>query len=617
MKKLSLILILIVSYNILSAQSYITNLPNKVQNIFIYDTLKINSLNNYSSTKNNKAQAAAMQFGQTIKLDEKDLSKGKWIYLGNDKYVWKILIEKENTSVLNAYFSNVNIKGNDKLYVYSLNKGNKTILVNSKNQTPRFGTSLFYCNSIVILFESSEIKELPFTLTEIGFSFENNNSNRDFGQAGDCEISINCVEGEDFNLQKNSVSRILLKQGDGLYWCTGSLINNTKKDGTPYLITANHCGESATIEDYSDWVFDFNFESPDCDRPVFEPEKKTIYGSQLLAHTPNNVNSYSDFKLLLLNEDIPSDFKPFYIGWDRRTAESSKGVSIHHPQGDIKMISSYLQPLNSTEYHNNIENSNGKYWRVNWSETESGQGVTEGGSSGAPIYNQQGLLIGTLTGGDASCTYPDDPDWFGKFSYHWDSNGDDSTTQLKYWLDPINTGQELLNGTNLDSSTLIAEFNSNSRDVTIGGSVQFNNLSQGNISEYNWFFEGGDPETSNQANPEMIKYYNAGNFDVKLNVKSANGADSLIATNYITVSSLIYPNITNGIVNIGVGSTPSEKIIVTVFNTNGQKVIEVENPPKSSEELLSIDLSSFTSGGYVIALNLDGFVQNYTIVLAK
>ena len=81
-----------------------------------------------------------------------------------------------------------------------------------------------------------------------------------------------------------------------------------------YLLTANHCGNGSSLEDYSDWVFDFNFESPDCDKPVFEPEKNTIYGSELLAHAPDDVNSFSDFKLLLLSQNIPSDFQPYFIG---------------------------------------------------------------------------------------------------------------------------------------------------------------------------------------------------------------------------------------------------------------------------------------------------------------
>ncbi len=409
----------------------------------------------------------------------------------------------------------------------------------------------------------------------------------------------------------------MIKEGSKQFWCSGSLINNTKIDGTPYLITANHCGVDASEDDYSDWVFDFNFESPDCERPVFEPEKNTIYGSKLLANASGSVSSFSDFKLLLLNEEIPSDFSPYFVGWNRSGATSSQGVSIHHPQGDIKMISTYSQPLTSTQYHNSSEDLNGKYWKVNWSETESGHGVTEGGSSGSPIYNNQGLLIGTLTGGDASCNSQDSPDWYGKFSYHWESNGNDSTTQLKYWLDPIDLGFEILNGTNLDSSNISAYFNASTTTVTIGGAIEFSNLSEGNITNYKWYFEGGNPETSELKNPDPVKYYKGGSFDVKLTVKSADGADSLIANDLIIVESLVYPSFTNGLVHIIIGDIPSEKVNVKVFNIIGQKIIEIPNPTIQSNGVLGLDLSEFKEGGYAILLNLDGFEQAYKVVLVK
>jgi hypothetical protein len=617
MKKLNLTLLLLFTYAAIIAQSYTISLPSANKEACVSDTLIINNKSATNNFLQSKSKAEAFRFGETLEITKDDLLKGKWTYLGNDKYVWKIIIKKEYTSALNAYFSNVNIKENDKIFVYSLNPGNKILLIDSSCQISKFGTSLFYGNSLVIEYYSNEQKKLPFTINEIGYSLNKKKTNRDFGEAGDCEISVNCSEGEPYKLQKNSVSRILVKQGSGLFWCTGSLINNTKQDGKPFLITANHCGNTSTLEDYSDWVFDFNFESPDCDRPVFEPEKNTIYGSQLLAHTPHDVNSYSDFKLLLLNENIPSGFKPYYIGWDRSNAGSSKGACIHQPQGDIKMISSYLQPLTSTEYHNDIDFSNGKYWRVNWSETESGQGVTEGGSSGSPIYNQQGLLIGTLTGGDASCEYPNDPDWFGKFSYHWESNGDDSTNQLKYWLDPLNSETEFLNGTNLDFTNVIAAFSSNTQNINIGGAVEFINLSQGKINNYEWHFQGGEPETSNMMNPELIKYLSAGEFDVKLRVKSLDGSDSLIASKFIKVRSKVYPSITRNIVNIGVGSMPSEKITFNVINSIGQNVIEIKNPTVNSSGFVVLDLSSLMSGPYVISFSLDGFWQRHTIILAK
>ena len=73
--------------------------------------------------------------------------------------------------------------------------------------------------------------------------------------------------------------------------------------------------------------------------------------------------------------------------------------------------------------------------------------MTEGGSSGSPLYDSLGRIIGTLTGGLASCSNQEDPDYYGKFSYHWTSNGTADTAQLRPWLDPENTGVTSLNGT--------------------------------------------------------------------------------------------------------------------------------------------------------------------------
>jgi len=602
---------------VLSAQIYTIEEPPGKSIKKNNDTLFIESIVDKQWDSKGSKLPLPLYYGETVGITEDNILNGKWIYLGKDKYVWRLIVKIERAKILNAYFSNLSIKNDDHLFVYTPGHRNQVLKIDSHKQSKRFGTSLFYGNVLVIEFVSNSVKELPFKFREIGFSSGNSFLQRDFGDAGSCEISVNCPEGEPYQLIKNSVARVLVKQGSSLFWCTGSLINNTKKDGKPYFLTANHCGDNASFEDYSDWVFDFNFESDDCDKPLFEPEKNTIYGSELLAHSPDNVNSYSDFKLLLLNQNIPSEFKPYFIGWDRSNSISGSGVSIHHPQGDIKMISSYLHALISTEYFEDFEDLNGKYWKVNWSETESGQGVTEGGSSGSPIYNDQGLLVGTLTGGEASCSYQDDPDWYGKFSYHWESNGNDSTTQLKYWLDPLNTGTEKLFGSNLDSNSVFADFSSSTTNITIGGAIEFVNHSQGNITVYKWYFEGGEPTTSTEQNPEPISYYNAGKFDVKLVVKSTSGSDSITGVEYINVESLIFPSITRGPVNIKVGDISSDKIIARVYGTNRQMVMEVIEPTISQSGILSLDLSPYSAGPYIIVLTLDGFEQGYKIVLVK
>jgi PKD repeat protein len=296
---------------------------------------------------------------------------------------------------------------------------------------------------------------------------------------------------------------------------------------------------------------------------------------------------------------------------------SQNGAGIHHPQGDIKMISTYSDPLLSTNYFDSNENTDGKYWRVVWSDTENGHGVTEGGSSGSAIYNSNGLLVGTLTGGQAACNLQTSPDWYGKFSYHWESNGNDSSTQLKCWLDPIGDGTEVLNGSDFDSSNLTADFTSDGVKVTIGGAIEFTNLSVGNITSYKWYFEGGYPATSNKNNPEPVRYFQSGIFDVKLIVKSANGADSLIRTDLIQVGSLIYPSISRGQVNLKIGNIASEKIIVKVFNAMGHELKDVPEPVVQGDGVLSLLLPDYDAGAYVILLDHDGFTQSYKFILVE
>ena len=94
------------------------------------------------------------------------------------------------------------------------------------------------------------------------------------------------------------------------------------------------------------------------------------------------------------------------------------------------------------------------HWSVVWVATTNGHGVTEGGSSGSPIFNSTGLIIGTLTGGLSACsageagtgTGPDEYDIYGKFFKHWDANGSTSDKQLKPWLDPAGSNPTTLSG---------------------------------------------------------------------------------------------------------------------------------------------------------------------------
>ena len=82
-------------------------------------------------------------------------------------------------------------------------------------------------------------------------------------------------------------------------------------------------------------------------------------------------------------------------------------------------------------------------------------------------------------------------------------------------------------------TTLQAGFTS-SNLICPGACIDFTNLSI-NASSYQWYFPGASPDTSTAANPVNICYANSGNYDVTLIAENANGNDTLLISNYITV----------------------------------------------------------------------------------
>lgn len=96
-----------------------------------------------------------------------------------------------------------------------------------------------------------------------------------------------------------------------------------------------------------------------------------------------------------------------------------------------------------------------KYWSVYWYNTAAtSKGCTEGGSSGSPLFNASGNIIGDLSNGSSACDYLSGTDNYGKFSYSWtNNNNSNASKKLQPWLDPDNTGTKVLYGIRYTSGT--------------------------------------------------------------------------------------------------------------------------------------------------------------------
>lgn len=459
-----------------------------------------------------------------------------------------------------------------------------------------------------------DIEAFSFIYRPHGFVTES----KGFGGSQWCEVNINCPEGDSWKSEKRGIARILLKAGGGTFWCSGSLVNNTAQNLAPYFLTADHCGQDASVTELNQWIFSFNYEAPGCQNPTNEPGSNTITGCERLASSGGSNGSIlgSDFFLVRLSQSVPPQFNPYYNGWNTANTPSQGGVSIHHPAGDIKKISTYTQAVVSTQWGS----TTGTHWGVTWAATVSNHGVTEGGSSGSPLFDNQKRIVGVLSGGDASCSNLTSPDLFGKLFYAWDQHGPAPDQRLKNWLDPLGTGTTSLPGTYGNVIYVIADFRADTTVIPVNSQVSFTDMSFGDPVSWQWEFEGGNPKACEQQNPKGILYEHTGTFTVKLTASNGETIGENTKLAYIRVIPNIYPN------PVWRGEDPTFYIDFGKRDISGLELYLYDAMGKQQrflfssagrEGLFRIELQEQRSGMYLLRIHSGADTDGFKLMLLK
>ncbi len=378
----------------------------------------------------------------------------EWTVLPDGSRVWRQVIDAPGAGGVILLFDELYLPDGAVLYVYDTDCKQVHRITHADNpdggiySLPRLigeGVVMEYVPPANDTGMSPRIK-----LSEVGYIYRNLQTR---STETNCFINTTCEEGDNWQEQAKGVVLldILLYSGGVGSWyvCTGSLINNVRQDGTPYLLTASHC-----FDGYSDATLNrlgvyFFLDAPEsatsCVAELYYNDfYQTLTGAELLSYLP--LYGGSDGTLLKLNDTIPSDWDVYFNGWDAQETIPSSGVSIHHPNGMVKKISTYTTaPTTTTWYDLFDRGTENAHWEVTWVSTTNGWSVTYGGSSGAPLFNEDGLIVGTLSGGTSYCPFPTGVDYYGKFSYHWD-NYSDTLQHFSRYLDPDNTGTRVLGG---------------------------------------------------------------------------------------------------------------------------------------------------------------------------
>jgi hypothetical protein len=367
--------------------------------------------------------------------------------LSDGTKVWQINIRSKGAYSINVLLTDFELPPGGRLFVYSEDHSHVIGSFDYRNNSPGKIFPLRPVAGESVIIEYSEPVGVPFegnfTVSEVNHDYRDflrREPGNDGGSAFSCMPDALCSE-----IDENLVRSTVLLMIDGSVACSGVLVNNTEDDGAPYILTAVHClNDSLSLGKYKDRnyyiahsgtvITFFNYNRPVCGSRLKGTEEMTM------AETyPRVIVERRDVALLELRKKPPFYYNAYYAGWNMdESGRIGMHVNLHHPSGAIKKYGKTEANLSVVNYQS-LENPNIFEYESHWKVPAWTIGSTYGGSSGSPLFDKNGLVIGTLSGGASNCknSSPDGyPDYFTILYKSWETA--DTTNQLKTYLDPDN-----------------------------------------------------------------------------------------------------------------------------------------------------------------------------------
>jgi hypothetical protein len=324
---------------------------------------------------------------------------------GEDSFVWAVTISSPGAQALRLHIEDCSLPENAELFLLGADgQADGPHVGLGRNGNGDFWTRSITgdTGTIVVRYTGArpDINKArtTFVITEVGHirgrrprpQLQNHDSWPCSDNAA-CLVDAQCGQTDPaVNDAKDAVAKLEWIQAIFINTCTGGLIADTDDStDTPLMLSANHCfsNDIANLETF------FNFTTNSCngDCPDSLVTGGTPPPADTVGMTVNATNNESDYTLFTLSEPAPAG--AVFLGWNSTPVANTNGFNL------FRISNANFGPQVYSEH--TVDTSSPQCTgipRGAWIYSKDEDGATMGGSSGSPVVNSAGEIVGQLTG---------------------------------------------------------------------------------------------------------------------------------------------------------------------------------------------------------------------------